>query len=763
MHPPSILLTATVRALHGASDPHVIEPALCNPRLACVLALAPDVHPVISALGALTSGLPELLSPTMRDSPVLSAAVASLIGTNAGRLIISRWASVTSAGWGASHAVALIDAVQRDRCPRWAAAALIGPCDASAALLTWSNDIARAVRRWGEATPDAPTAWMDALSPAERDRLVNALCTDLSDAASCLPWLPKDHATMCAVNIDAPFLTSAFDSYAGASPVARDCHVDILSSLMYRAERNNLDALTRLAAASHMDAAWTAVAQILRTAPNHADRVVAAAPWDALHPDVQTIILSATESNDVCAAIAFARGVREQPPPTTGTAARAFFAAVTPAVWSTLPAETQQAWCRALGMTDVHLAVRSLGLDPMFLAHARLDTHMIAAVRSHTRDADAVRRTLLPVAMRDLPLAAVPIITAALPVPPNPVAFVQIAGRMPKMSPALHDWIATHPTAQAAVAATTALRVAAQLIDDNIDARCAALAEAFAGWSSEEATELLAALPDNMRIALSPHPDIMTRRLARPKRQNSFRQALDALAALPPSAALPALYALDVLALLAFTSDRNQQRQVGACLAQALRAHGRRFLEIVDTLTDAQRKAILPRPQSAPHAAAVRAIAAADPLVAHRLAHALHSLSPTAALDALTEAPFDALARIWRLLPEDLQQSALGDIDALLADIAAPGCAEALARTLRDGNADDPLPLLALRMLIDNNPDWRAWGISALARHPDLMPSLLPLLRNDLQTTLASNPTIGFASADMPPSRPSASMRRRRR
>jgi len=331
------------------------------------------------------------------------------------------------------------------------------------------------------------------------------------------------------------------------------------------------------------------------------------------------------------------------------------------------------------------------------------------------------------------------------------------------MSPALHDWIATHPTAQAAVAATTALRVAAQLIDDNIDARCAALAEAFAGWSSEEATELLAALPDNMRIALSPHPDIMTRRLARPKRQNSFRQALDALAALPPSAALPALYALDVLALLAFTSDRNQQRQVGACLAQALRAHGRRFLEIVDTLTDAQRKAILPRPQSAPHAAAVRAIAAADPLVAHRLAHALHALSPTAALDALTEAPFDALARIWRLLPEDLQQSALGDIDALLADIAAPGCAEALARTLRDGNADDPLPLLALRMLIDNNPDWRAWGISALARHPDLMPSLLPLLRNDLQTTLASNPTIGFASADMPPSRPSASMRRRRR
>jgi hypothetical protein len=46
-----------------------------------VLALAPNVHPVISALGALTSGLPELLSPTMRDSPAFHATIASLIGS----------------------------------------------------------------------------------------------------------------------------------------------------------------------------------------------------------------------------------------------------------------------------------------------------------------------------------------------------------------------------------------------------------------------------------------------------------------------------------------------------------------------------------------------------------------------------------------------------------------------------------------------------------------------------------------------------------
>jgi len=191
------------------------------------------------------------------------------------------------------------------------------------------------------ATPNDPMAWMDDLTPAERDRLLDALIAAPDDVAYCLLWLPEELVTMHAVCIDAPFLASAFDSYAGASPVARDCHVDILSSLMYRAERNNLDALTRLAAASHMDAAWTAVAQILRTAPNHADRVVRAAPWDALHPDVQTIILSAADPNDVCAAIAFVRSVRGDAPWITYLTARAFFAAVTPAVWTALPKERQ--------------------------------------------------------------------------------------------------------------------------------------------------------------------------------------------------------------------------------------------------------------------------------------------------------------------------------------------------------------------------------------------------------------------------------------
>jgi len=226
MHPPSILLTATARALHGASDPHVIEPALCNPRLACVLALAPNVHPVISALGALAGGLPDVIPSAGRDSPALHAAIASLIGTDAGARILPWWAEVAPAGWGASHAAALIDAVQRDRCPCWAAASLIGPTNDAAALLHRPQEIADAIRRWGQATSEDPTAWVDCLAETQRTRLLSALCADHDAAASCLPWLPEANASDVANNV----VTHIKRTYRAADlPLALNPYVAALS------------------------------------------------------------------------------------------------------------------------------------------------------------------------------------------------------------------------------------------------------------------------------------------------------------------------------------------------------------------------------------------------------------------------------------------------------------------------------------------------------------------------------------------------------
>ena len=158
MHASSPALTATLRALRGESDLRVIAPAFSNRRSARVLALAPGVNVVVSAPGALAGGLPDILTPAECASPALAAAIASLIGTDAGQHVLPTWTEVAPVGWGASHAAALIDAVRRTRCTPWAAGALIGPTNDAAALLTCPDDIAHAVRRWGQATPDDPTA-----------------------------------------------------------------------------------------------------------------------------------------------------------------------------------------------------------------------------------------------------------------------------------------------------------------------------------------------------------------------------------------------------------------------------------------------------------------------------------------------------------------------------------------------------------------------------------------------------------------------------
>jgi hypothetical protein len=464
----------------------------------------------------------------------------------------------------------------------------------------------------------------------------------------------------------------------------------------------------------------------------------------------------------VCAAIAYARGVRDQPPPITRETVCAFFAAITPTVWNTLPTEIQWTWYDSLRMLDTHLAVRSLGLDPAFLARAELNDSLVTAVRRHLHDDAAVQRTLLPIAVRSLLPAEISDVVAALPMPLDPVAFVQIASGAREMPLALRDWITAHPTPHACRTAATALHAALRSIATPVAARCAALAAAFAGWSSEEATALLAALPDTARAVLRPDPEALADALAHPDRRGAFRQALGALAALPPSAALPALLALGALAAAYHVSA---QQDAGKGVAQALRSSGSCFLALVDTLTDASRTAILPLPRSASHAAAVRAIAAADPLVAHHLAHALRFRNPTAALDALTEAPFDALTRIWRLLPKALQQFVLGDRDALLHNVAAPGCGDDLAQALQAWGADDPLLLLALRMLIGDSEERRAWGISALAQRPDVAAALLPLMHADARMLLERDSRIAIAGADLPPPRSPmpAPVRRRRR
>jgi len=584
---------------------------------------------------------------------------------------------------------------------------------------------------------------MTTLTQADRDRLLNVLsAANINITDHCLPWLPKANAADIAHRTERTYLNFALDAYAAASPVARERHAAILSTFMHCATASNLASLTRLATASRMDAAWTAIMRLLRTDARNAVHVVAATPWDTLRADVQKIILSSANRDDVCAAIAFARGGHTGPSAITQATARAFFAAVTPEVWTALPAETQQKWRDALDMAHTHLAVRSLGPDPAFLACAALSDDLIAAVRRHLRNDAAIPQTLLPVAVRDLPIAALPAVIAALPPPSDPVAFVQIAGGSPIMPPALRAWITAHPTSQDMATASTVLRAAERLAFDSVADRCAALAAALDGRTTGETDALIAALPDESRQALNLDLDSMTLMLVRPDRHDAFRRALASLTALPPSVAIPVRHALSVLA----TDDGpTRRRSASEGLATAARDHGPLVLDILESCTSDVRAAMFPG------AVEVRSLAASDPPVAHNLAYALQDGDADVAPDAPAAAPAEEMTRIWRLMPEALQSAVPGDRDALASAAAAPGGADALAQMLRACPADDTLPLPALRMLIEDDERRRARGAAIPAQRPDLAAALLPLLRKDLHALLARDPRIVVAGADLPP------------
>ena len=232
-------LNAAVRAVRGESDLDAVLPALGNGRLAQVIACAPDAHPLVGAVAALCGRLPSVLDPLTVADPAFSDALVRLIGMPAGRAALWWWAEIAPADWGRTHAAALRDAAHSGMCAPGAAAALIGPGDASADLLADAWDIAFAIRCWGTSVPNDTTV------PAERQRLLDAAPSSPFARVLCLPWLPMEIAYALVMTVDD--ISTAIHAFDPASSPEHARGTALLRQLVAHTHSAHLGTLTRLA------------------------------------------------------------------------------------------------------------------------------------------------------------------------------------------------------------------------------------------------------------------------------------------------------------------------------------------------------------------------------------------------------------------------------------------------------------------------------------------------------------------------------------
>jgi len=728
---------AAVRVMRGESDLETIRVAIKDWRLARALALSNSASPTARTIAALQAGLPALLDESDLADPAVHAFVRSVIDMNGYDDALSLWLKVAPAGWSAGHVTAIMDAMQRGACFPDIAAALIGPSDDAVNAIMKSVNIETVIRQWGRADPNTPTAWMARVSPNAWRRLHGMLLRDRHLFSSCIPWLPPE-AIPSTAHI---FIPDALDAFADASPVARARHASLLSRMLQTALPEHLGALTRLALVARRKDVWRRVQDLANESPDMAVTVVVAAPWSDLPDHVRKDMLNAAKRSDICAAIAAARG-RSAHAPVTNVSATAFFAALNPVVWDALPPDAQRQWLDALPVDETHLAIRSLGLRTEFLARARLNNDLVIAARRHAPDAAALCTALFPVSLFDVDVITAPLLIAAMPeTPPDPGAFFCIAAQQ---SPP--DIIAR---ARAALRTPSDLAVAVTVQRFTsrphwVYDRCAALHHALRGRTWSDVSSPLAFLGDHARALAAPDLDHLARRMAAPDRRVAMRRALDAIAALPPTVAIPALSALG------WRTEHADLQDIAAAFAHALHAHGDHALAVIDALaSNALRRALLPLPDD-PHAAhAVRVLARDDFDVGRRLARALERRAWNAARSALLHASADHAHAILRSLPDEIRSALLSNAGTYARSLADAARSDALHTAFQRIASVDPLAALALADIAAHLPDVSERGIATLARTPQIARMLLPLLRSDIQDILRSHPVIDAVCADL--------------
>jgi len=738
--------------MDGADDHDAIRAIIADRGIAPVIATCNSVHPTVRTIAAMHSALPSLLADEDWRAPAVHAALARLIADAAGNDILWIWAHHAPAALAHDLADAITTAVQRRRCSS-VAVALLHPGDESAALIDGPDIAARVLRRWGQSRPDDPPWWAERLSDAALNRVIAMLRTNPWTSALCLPWLPPQTAqTMLpAIARNHAAIDAARNAFAEASPAARAVHADVVEMLVALTPSHNPGPVARLARAMENEDVWRRVHSMLDVVPETAASVVASLPWDAIAHDVQECMIHHAPHSVVCAAIAAARGVFPLLDITMEYAVAAFFAALDPAIWDTLPGDVQRQWLARLPPDYTHLAVRSLGVrTPILSAVKRLSESLASVARLHVGDESDLRNALFPVALKTVALTDMyPLITAMPSIPGDPVAVFTVACGCSAPPPVDHATAQQRLARPMDLAAAMVMQRSAAPGSETtpIHDRTAALSEALQHHTHDDANALLMLLADDDQARLRPAPDMsIVDRLAAPGHEPMLRQVMTSIMALPPDVALPASHAF---VALAHAWNRGSKRDAASALLQTLHQHGAYARAMLEALDTDIRDLVLPLPDSAPLAAALRDLMDASPSDAHHLAHALRARQWTAIPSLLLTLPHDHASNVWNALPDHARADIVAHVAERISTHVDECWANEVNAVVTRIVAYHPLSALALADLLSDHPDRRMRGGAARAVLPGVLRTIMPLLTRDAQAALLSHPAIHLAVADM--------------
>jgi hypothetical protein len=736
-------ISAATRALQGETDPCAILDALRDYNISCMLAFAPHIDRRIRCLAALSGGWTDMLTGDDIADPSLHDAIRALIGRQPGWSFWRAWAHIAPPGWGANVADALLADVKASRVPNDAAAILIGPCDRSARILQYHEDVAQVIRAWGQAHPNDPTWWTAHVSDADRSRFLKTLQCDSRCLVACSLWLPIDLTT---VKMEEN-LSIALNAFAEASAPTRMLHARILQNLVKRALRvDAIPPLLALAQQGATDAAWSTLIRQIKRSPVRSVTVLKHAPWDTLPGEVAAIMRAAVAEASVrnmeCAAIAYACGERTDAPMRMNAhVVHAFFAAVTPEVWKGLSLSEQRNWLGHIDSYGANLAVRSLGPAPDILPYVEISHSLTYAIRRWAPEPDDMRDLLFPLAISKLDSRDAHAAIAALPTPPSdPLRFARIVCRQQARANGIAESCHVSSSAIADVVGlakdlrrTHDIRALSQHLRATIGAK-------DASWG---------------RFAhhvLSPNPHDLADVLAPPSRRDDLAQELDAIARLPPATSIPTLI---ILKRLAYEYERYQQFEAGREIASLLRDHGTHFAALVTLVNASVRAALFPLPRKPTLRATLLACACRNPPAGRSVAIAIHDADITGLCKALRTMSSDDAMTIWRSIIDDSPIPGICNLHDLASALADNGkerdMTEYLRYILRAIPPIDAMDVMdALQEAARIDPALTPKDHRTIASHAEAIRPVFFLARHDVQRALLTNDTLSIQVADAP-------------